>query len=93
MSLWEAFCERFGGKPRQEIKKTEEGNFKTVTNPSCRTFRFTVQQDIEQAWFEKDPEYTIDYMTHQIEEAARRANRNMKDELEKLRSQGQKTVI
>ena len=93
MSLWEAFCEKFGGKPRKEIKKTEAGDFITVTNPSCRVFRFTMQMDIEQAWFERDPEGTIDYMTDQIEKAARRANRNMKDELKKLRSTGQKSVV
>lgn len=93
MSLWEAFCESFGGKPRKEIKITEAGDLKTVTNPSCRIFRFTIQLDIEQALFERDPERTIDYMTHQIEEAARRANRNMKDELKKLRSTGQKNGV
>ena len=93
MSLWEAFCESFGGKPRKEIKITEAGKPITVTNPRCRIFRFTMQQDIEQACFEMDSEYTIDYMTHQIEEAARRANRHMKDELKKLRSAGQKNGV
>ena len=93
MSLWEAFCEKFGGKPRKEIKKTEAGDLITVTNPSCRVFRFTIQLDIEQDWFERDPEYTIDYMTHQIEGAARRANRNMKDKLQELRSAGQKNGV
>ena len=93
MSLWEAFCERFGGKEKIEIKITEAGGVITVINPRCRVFRFTMQQDIQQDWFERDPEDTIDYMTHQIEEAARRANRNMKDELKKLRSTGQKNGV
>ncbi len=92
MSLWEAFCERFGGKPVEAVSFTEHG-IETVEDPTCRRFRFSVQMEIEQDWFERNPEKTINYMEELLKTATKNAGKEMRAELKKLRSEGQKTVI
>ena len=92
MSLWEAFCERFDGKPVEAVSFTENG-VETVEDPTCRRFQFSVQMEIEQDWFERNPEKTINYMEDLLKTATKNAGKEMRAELGKLRSQGQKTVI
>lgn len=91
MDLWEAFCARFGGKPAK-LQVTENG-VEPIEDPFRRQFRFTVTLGIHRDMFERDPMRTVEYMQEVIEQAAKRAGKEMRAELIKMRSTGQNSVV
>lgn len=92
MTLWEQFCEEFGGRPVRYITR-ENGELVEIEAQSMRRFRLVMPMVVTQAAFELDPEGTVEAMIAEIEQVAKNTGEDMREKLEKMRSAGQKNGV
>ena len=91
---WERFCERFGAKAVTRFRfDADTKSFTAYDDGSIR--HFTLHLDFEggQSAFEMDADTFLEYMEQTFHESVRSACAEMREEIIRLRSAGQKKVL
>lgn len=92
--VWERFCERFGAKAVTRFRF--DADTKSFTAHEDSSFQhFTLHLDFEgsQSAFEMAADAFLEYMEQTFHESVRSACAEMREEIIRLRSAGQKKVL
>ena len=91
LDLWEQFCAKYGAKP--ELRVYFDGDKLKEYDDGSRRFILNVSFLGAPNFFVREPEMFMKYMEQTFHDGVRRAVSQMREELNILRSKGQKTVI
>lgn len=92
--VWEALCKKFGAKQSPRVRfDHDEGKLVAYEDDSFREFRLQICFVGNRMAFEWDRDAFLEYMEATFHDSVSRAMKNMREELNRLRSQGQNNVV